>query len=63
MVMTESGDLVLVKATPEGHTELARFSAIEGKTWNHPAMAQARLLIRNANQMACFNLRDLHRNR
>ena len=62
IVLTESGDLVLVKATPEGHTELAHFSAIEGKTWNHPAMAQARLLVRNANQMACFNLRDLHRN-
>ena len=62
IVLTESGDLVLVKATPERHRELARFSAIDGKTWNHPAIAQGRLLVRNANQMACFNVRGLHRN-
>jgi len=61
IVLTESGELVLVKATPEGHQERARFSAIEGKTWNYPAIAGGRLLVRNANQMACFNLFDARR--
>ena len=41
IVLTESGDVVLVKATPDRHEEVARFSAIEGKTWNHPVVATA----------------------
>ena len=57
VVITERGDLVLVRATPEGHDEVARFSAIEGKTWNVPAIADGRLLVRNARQMAAFDLR------
>ena len=57
IVLTEQGDLVLVEATPEVHRELARFSAIEGKTWNYPAIADGRLLVRNTAEMACFDLR------
>ena len=30
LVVTEQGDVVLVRATPESHQELARFPAIEG---------------------------------
>jgi outer membrane protein assembly factor BamB len=57
IVLTEQGDLVLVRATPERHEEIARFPAIEGKTWNHPAMAGGILLVRNGNEMAAFDLR------
>ena len=56
VVITEEGELVLVKATPDKHTEVARFSAIEGKTWNYPAIAGGRLLVRNQTQMACFDV-------
>ncbi len=56
IVLTESGDLVLVKATPESHQEVARYSALSGKTWNHPAIEGGRLLVRNATQMAAFDL-------
>lgn len=59
IVLSESGELALVKATPDGYQELARFQAIEGKTWNHPAISGGRLLVRNANQMACFDLLDI----
>ncbi len=56
VVLTERGDLVLVRATPDGHEEVAGFRAIEGKTWNVPAMADGRILVRNARQMAAFDL-------
>jgi outer membrane protein assembly factor BamB len=56
VIITEKGDLVLVKATPEGHQELASFSAIEGKTWNNPAIADGKLLVRNTREMACFRI-------
>ena len=56
VVLTERGDLVLVRATPERHEEVARFRAIDGKTWNVPALAGGRLLVRNARQMAAFDL-------
>ena len=56
VVLTEQGDLVLVRATPEGHQELARFAALEGRTWNIPAIDNGLLLVRNASEMACFRL-------
>jgi outer membrane protein assembly factor BamB len=58
IVAAENGDLALVKASPAAHQEVARFSAIEGKTWNHPAIADGRLFVRNAEEMAAFDLRS-----
>jgi outer membrane protein assembly factor BamB len=57
IVLTEDGDLVLVRATPERHEERARFSALDGKTWNHPALSNGILLVRNLKEMAAFDLR------
>jgi outer membrane protein assembly factor BamB len=57
IVLTEEGELALVRATPERHVELARFPVLDGSTWNHPAMGDGYLLIRNINEMAAFDLR------
>lgn len=56
IVLTETGELALVNASPDQYVEVARFSAIEGKTWNNPAISGGRLLVRNANQMACYDI-------
>ena len=57
IVLTEEGELALVRADPTSHQEITRFPAIEGKTWNHPAMSDGILLIRNIEEMAAFDLR------
>ncbi len=59
VVISESGDAVLVAANPEKHVELGRFAAIHGKTWNHPTIAHGRLYVRNAEEMACYQLQPL----
>jgi outer membrane protein assembly factor BamB len=57
IVLTEEGELALVRADPASHQEITRFPAIDGKTWNHPAMSDGILLIRNIEEMAAFDLR------
>jgi outer membrane protein assembly factor BamB len=58
VITTEEGEVVLVRATPEGHQEIARSKAVDGgPTLNHPALVDGILLVRNGAQMAAFDLR------
>lgn len=56
VVLSETGELVLIDATPEKHSELFKIQAIEGKSWNHLALVGNRLLIRNAKEAVCYRL-------
>src|SRR5829696_6661511 len=55
IITTDKGEIALVKASPDKYTEVARFSALQGQTWNYPAIASGRLLIRNSNEMAAYD--------
>ena len=52
----DTGEVALIKATPDKYTEVARFAALEGRTWNYPAIADGRLLVRNASEMAAYDI-------
>ncbi|HEY2826763.1 MAG TPA: PQQ-binding-like beta-propeller repeat protein [Pirellulales bacterium] len=56
VVTTETGEVVLISPNSKKLEELARFQAIEGKTWNHPVIAEGKLFVRNADEMACYEL-------
>jgi hypothetical protein len=56
LVVTDKGQVVLVAADPNEHRELGRFQAITGKTWNHPVIAHSRLYVRNAEEIACYEV-------
>jgi len=56
IVMSDAGELALVKASPTEYSEVARFPALQGQTWNYPAIAGGRLFVRNANEMAAYKI-------
>lgn len=56
LVLSEDGEVVLLDASPDEASVVAQFQAIKGKTWNHPVIAHGKLFVRNAAEMACFEL-------
>jgi outer membrane protein assembly factor BamB len=62
LVLSESGQMSLVEATPQqGNNVLGQFQALDdqdetGYTWNPFAVAGPYLLVRNAQQAACYEL-------
>jgi len=55
LVLTEDGTLLLLAATPERYTEVARLQVC-GNTWSHPAYVDGRLYIRDARSLFCLPL-------
>lgn len=56
LVQAESGDVVLVEASPLEHRELGNFAALADRTWNHPVVSGNLLLVRNDREAACYEL-------
>ncbi len=56
LVIGETGDLVLLRAAPEKHQELAKIEVFDGKTWNHPVLVGDRVYLRNAEEAVGFEV-------
>ncbi len=56
LVQSESGEVALVEADPKRYHELTRFTAVNGQSWNCPALAGRKLLVRTEEEAACWEL-------
>ena len=56
LIQAESGEVVAVPATPEKPSELSRFPALNGQTWNNLCLSGNNLLVRNAEEAACYEV-------
>ena len=56
LAQTEKGDLILVEPDPEELRELGQIKVLDGKSWNTFAVSGSYLLVRNADEAACYEL-------
>jgi outer membrane protein assembly factor BamB len=56
LVLSEQGELALVRATPNRYEEIARVPALDGKTWNHPILVDGVIYLRNSEEAAAYRL-------
>ncbi|MBI3882195.1 MAG: PQQ-like beta-propeller repeat protein [Verrucomicrobia bacterium] len=57
LLMSEPGELILLRPTSAAPNELARFRVFNAKTWNPIALSGDRLLVRNDQEAACVRLK------
>jgi outer membrane protein assembly factor BamB len=60
VVVSDSGELFILKANPERYQELARFQVC-GKTWDFPAFANGKLYVRDQREIACYLIGESRR--
>ena len=56
LVLRESGELVLVEPDPAAYTEIARYQALSGTSWNHPAFSGGRIYARSDTQIVALDV-------
>lgn len=57
VILSEEGEVVLVELSPDRpNNVLGKFQAIEGTTWNNFAISGPYLVVRNAQEAACYEL-------
>lgn len=56
LVLTENGDVVVLRTDAKKPEELARTKVLDNKTWNHPVLVGDRLYVRNGEEAVCLQL-------
>lgn len=58
IVLTEDGELLVAKASPDGFKPTARAKVLDGKCWTMPVLANSRIYCRNARgDLVCVDVR------
>jgi outer membrane protein assembly factor BamB len=56
LVLSDAGDLVLVKATPSEYTEVARSHVLAGKCWNAASVSNGKIYARSTREGASLDV-------
>lgn len=56
MIVSDTGEVSLLKTDTDAPEVLGRFNAFDDKTWNTPALAGDQLFLRNQHEIVCFKL-------
>jgi outer membrane protein assembly factor BamB len=56
LALADSGELVVVEATPAAYKELLRTQAVAGKCWSTPALSEGRVYVRSVSEGACLEI-------
>jgi outer membrane protein assembly factor BamB len=56
VVLTNDGDLIVVKRSPERFEELRRYKVSQSPTWSHPVLLGGQLIIRDAESVTLWQL-------
>lgn len=56
VVLSETGELVLVEATPEEYREKGRARIFQGKSWTMPTLSGGRLYLRNERELVALKV-------
>jgi outer membrane protein assembly factor BamB len=60
IVLGESGNLALVKATPKEYIEAAQTQVLSGRCWTLPTLSAGRLYLRNHEELVCLDVAERH---
>jgi outer membrane protein assembly factor BamB len=56
VVLTDQGELVLVKPDPKAYNEVSRVKAVEGKCWSTPSISNGRIFARSTKEGICLDV-------
>jgi outer membrane protein assembly factor BamB len=56
LVLGDAGQLVLVEATPNAYTEIARANVLSGKCWSTPIVSNGRIYARSTKEGVCLDV-------
>lgn len=58
IVLTESGEMIIAPASPEGFKPLSRVQLLDGRCWTVPTLYKGRMYARNLDTLTCFKMTD-----
>ncbi len=56
LVLSDSGTLALVRATPDSYQELGRKQVMSGRAWTSPSLANGRLYVRDFDEIVSLDI-------